>query len=1814
MKLFLIYKLHKMRILCILLFICMFNISQTLRAQLSVTSGVFTPDQLVKNIFLGDGVEVVNVKYTGADQAIGYFTNGKTNIGVEKGIVMCSGKANLAGQPNTGGSDGAANNLNNTDPDLDKITTNVIRDLCLLEIDFIPLSDSIQFNYVFASEEYEEWVCTVFNDVFGFFISGPGINGTFSNSGVNIALVPGTSTPVAINNVNNGNPGNAGCPKSNPQYFMANANGNVPTYDGMTKVLTAYAKVVPCQVYKIRLAISDASDYVYDSAVFLEAKSFGTPTIDVVTATASVDGAISEGCTTAKVRFVAPRPLAADLNIDVKLIGTATNLIDYTGIPTSVTIPKGDSIIEFDISGIADLLTEGDEMIGFDIQRNVCGRDTVWLIIRDPKLLKPNLGPDTTKCINANLMIDGTVPVPIPPPPTFTYNIPKVIPSLLDVNDPLKPLYVPLNVIGVLPGQLGPGVIRNICMDISHKWVDDMDVFIISPSGQILELTTDNGRDGDNYTQTCFDPLAIQPINYNDPFGAPKIYAPFTGNFQPEGSWDYLWDGAVSKTNGTWQLLLIDDAPLPEGTLNSWSISFNPDYDVNYDWSQNPSGLSCVDCPNPILDISAEGTYILKVTDSYGCEAKDTINISKVPAPAAPDVICGGAFAGGLAFNWTDVAYAKGYEVSTNGITWNPPNNGTYSHTINGLLLGQTATLYVKSLSDCGGGIDTLLCAMPPCTFNDPIITDIGDALCSGSATGFVDVDVPGAPDTITYQLGAKTNINGFFNSLTAGSYVVTVTDKNNCSDTISFTIKEPAVLKLNQMLSDSVKCFGDTTGKAWGIVVGGTPGYTFVWSNNSTDSVAKNLKFGAYKLTVTDANFCFAVGNVNVYEPAALTATSGSIPVKCPGSKNGKAFVKPSQGTAPYMYQWDATAGNQVQDTAFNLAGGVYSVTITDFNGCTLVKSQSVQEDPPMSVPLTKVNPSCSGKPDGSITANPSGGTPGYTYKWNDPLAQITKTASGLLPGSFTVTVTDAKGCTQTATEVLVAPANINIQSATLPTKCANTKDGKVTITVAGGIGPYSFKWADSPLTDSVRIDMMAGYFSVTVTDKAGCAESLSDTVYSPKAIVLQVTVDSVNCNGASDGEATGSSTGGGGGFTYKWSNGKMGSFATGFGIGQHMVTVTDAIGCSMMDTFEVFQPEAVSIQLFGINAKCNGAFSGEANANANGGVMPYKYAWDDPGSTKMPSLPGIKAGTYTVTVTDFNGCTQKKSVTITEPGPIDNTLVAESVSCAGKTDGQATSIPSGGVGNFTFKWSDPTGQTTMKAVNLAPNTYYVTITDGNGCKRIDTAIITAPVPIVLSPVGVNPLCNEGKGGTAFVTVNGGVAPFGFTWSNGAKQDSIKNVPASQYFVTVTDANGCSQETSVTLIAPNAINISAVPTDIQCSGDKNGMIDITATGGTGSFNFAWSNGTTNEDLTGVGAGFYTVTVTDGNGCTKLSSSGVNAVDPLIVSTKSSAVNCFGESNGTASVTISGGKPGYNVLWSNNAVSNTLAGLSAGVYYVTVTDQKNCALIDTAIVTGPSDSLYATYIVDSVRCADSDNGKIEFFPKGGNPPYSFSTDGIKYYQSTILIGLKAGTYYPIMTDKKGCKLALDSIIVPGPEPILVDLGPDFVLEYGKDTFLNAVITGGVAPLDYSWSLNDSLYLDCLPCLDPTVSGLDFAHLFSFKVTDANGCMSSDKILIQVKKTRLVWVPTAFSPNGDPNNPLVHVVGKSGTKVLVFRIYDRWGEKVHEARNFEINDVIGGWDGNFRNQPANSGVYVYYLEVLYPDGEFELLKGEITLIR
>ncbi|MFK7936118.1 MAG: gliding motility-associated C-terminal domain-containing protein, partial [Saprospiraceae bacterium] len=1376
----------------------------------------------------------------------------------------------------------------------------------------------------------------------------------------------------------------------------------------------------------------------------------------------------------------------------------------------------------------------------------------------------------------------------------------------------------PLEVENIFPRIVEDGVIASICIDsLLHFNIEDLDIYVVAPSGQFMELTTDNGGDGGNgnapdfYRSTCF----VADNAAND---ITTGSAPFIGEWQPEGEFSDLFG---SPTNGTWQLLIVDDendSPIFDGTLFEWSITFSAQYEINYQWSP-AAGLSCTDCPNPTANPASTMTYTYAVSDSRGCSETAEVTVSVGGSLPAPVVSCGNISDAEIEITFTDIAGSSGYEVNVDGNGWETPN-GNLSHTIMGLLPGQEVTVQVRGINNCGTAeIGSTTCETVSCVVPTVSIDNVIDVTCSSETDGEILVSASGGINgAFNFSLNGETNTTGEFFDLAAGDYQLIVFEAVDCADTLMITINEPAGIVASAMVLEEPLCVGLPGGSASVEVSGGTYPYFYQWTSGETDSIAINLRGGMNEVSIVDANDCEQVIAVDIPEPSPIVVMTSASNVNCNGAADGSIIVSATGGTAAgdYTFLWGENTSFSTNDTILDLAPDVYSLTVTDDNGCTAKAMVTIVEPDVITLSTTSTEASCSGNFDGSATVQVMGGSGDYNFAWNDPNNQTTATANGLTVGEYEVTVTDrAGGCEIVTTANVTSPNAIIVEQQAMATRCVDTSDGSLSLDISGGAGGYSVVWDDNPTTAAMRTDLSAGIYQATVSDAAGCFEIVQVRIPSPDSITYEIFSTQNSCRPQDDGTATINATGGTGNLLYQWDDLQMQQANQAFQLeaGTYSVTVTDERSCEEIASVEVTDAPPIEIMGEAGMPTCFGENTGFAEVMATGGIGELAYQWQGFTNQTANRLSDVPAGTYRVIVSDDVGCQEGFDVIVDQPTELMATTMVIPTSCE-NTSGDASVTPTGGTEPYTYMWSDAAGQTTSTVTGLDPTTYSVTVTDANGCSIVEMVDVSVPEQLNVNLSSTEASCGGVADGSVTAEPSGGAGGYTYQWSAGIDptQATIADLPLGNYTVTITDTNGCSVEQTVAIEEAAPFTISSTVTDENCIQDDAGAVNITVNDGVGQLTFQWSNNATTEDIDNLPAGDYFATVTDANGCQVLINATVQPEPEIDLEFAASDVSCNGLSDGTVSVVAQNGNGNYVYQWSDNSTDPIRLGLAAGLYEVEVVDDGGCRALDSIRIQQP-DSVLLDISTEPISCYDDRDGLLLVNARGGSPEYTYSLDGQRYGTSNAFINLTAGTYQVVAQDKNSCFSEPMEATIEQPEELTASLEHLLIYQFGDSLQLAPKINGGTGDLIYSWMPVDTTILSCFDCPNPYLRAT-FQTSVTLTVTDENNCRTNEATNIIVQKDRRIFVPTGFTPNADRTNDILLIHGEPDAKIIIFKVFDRWGELLYEQSAFDISDLKMGWDGNFRGQPAPAGVYVWYMEVEFVDGVRELYKGETTLLR
>ncbi|OWY22766.1 hypothetical protein C7N43_02425, partial [Sphingobacteriales bacterium UPWRP_1] len=650
---------------------------------------------------------------------------------------------------------------------------------------------------------------------------------------------------------------------------------------------------------------------------------------------------------------------------------------------------------------------------------------------------------------------------------------------------------------------------------------------------------------------------------------------------------------------------------------------------------------------------------------------------------------------------------------------------------------------------------------------------------------------------------------------------------------------------------------------------------------------------------------------------------------------------------------------------------------------------------------------------------------------------------------------------------------------------------------------------------------------------------------------------------------------------------------------------TVTDANGCVVTTGGVVNNIGGPLASALGADATC-GNSDGSLLVTVSGGTSPYTYSWSNGAATE--DLVGVSAGSYDLTVTDANGCVVTTGGVVNNIGGPSASALGADATC-GNSDGSVNVTVSGGTSPYTYSWSN--GAATEDLVGVSAGSYDLTVTDANGC----VSVISAVVDNVAGPDATLLLLNASCGnanGSINLTVTGGTPPYSYTWSNGAVAEDLSGLAAGDYMVTVADANGCTVMLSANISNTPVPALTATSVD-AIGGNANGSINITVSGGTPDYDYNWSNGATTEDLSGVAAGSYSVTVNDSNGCTATLTITVGNISCITATFTEADATC-GNANGEIDVTVSGGTLPYTYNWSNGATTEDITGLTPGIYSVTITDANNCETELTAAIE-EAEIAVAAFTGPTGICL----GETATFTFTGTAPsgtsfnWNFGSAGQLTGPGPHTVTWNAAgieTVTLTVTDANGCTDIYTQTILISTVNVTATIEPGGMIAPGDTVLLSAnAISLPVSTVIYEWTASSGT-IDCPSCPETIAIPSEYNTVYTVTATDSLGCNASASVSVTWMYEKYVTIPNAFSPNADGRNDIFRLVGINIAS-FELHIYDRWGGNMF---SIEDTDIGKGWDGKHNGIDCELGVYVYYVLVTFTDGTTQKLKGNVTLIR
>lgn len=1275
------------------------------------------------------------------------------------------------------------------------------------------------------------------------------------------------------------------------------------------------------------------------------------------------------------------------------------------------------------------------------------------------------------------------------------------------------------------------------------------------------------------YALACNVPISNNNITANQTICSNNLAAALSGSLPGGGNGIYAYQWLSSSNNSTW-------APIPNATAQNYAPA-TPTSTL-YFRRRVFSQPGCVDTTTSIA-IYVQNPILNNIVG----------NDQTICASGTPNLFTGTVPTGGLG------TYTYSWEQSNDNISWSPAPGGAVQNYQSGPILTTAYFRRVVTSGVCAANTSAVIQITLYPRLGDNII-GANQTICTGSQpaniTGLIPTGGSGAYN-FQWQSSSDNIVWNMVNGGVAPSYQPPVLTQNfyfrrlvtspPCVDTsnvVAIQVNQP--IGNNIIINDQTICAGVVPAQLSGSVAtggSGLPTYTWESSNNAITWAAvpggNSIHLtppapGAtiyYRRLISDGPCPTSTSNTItiVVDMAISNNVIGNNQTICEGATPvGLTGTLPAGGNSVFTYAWESGPDNNIWipiggSNVQNYIPGALNSTvffrrIVTSGTCIPNTAQSVMitvEPLIGNNTITSSQTICDGSaPAGFVGANPSGGSGVYSYSWESSPDNL---VWNVIPSGNTISYSEGT-------------LNANVYYRRIVSSGVCNSNTSASIHVLVNINP-----------------------SVVVNNVAVC--------FGQSATLT----------------ANGNIPGG----TYLWTTGQVTQTIS----VQPNVTTTYTVVYTLNNCPSQPADGVVTINTPALpNITPGGSLDLCPNATVSLTSDPgVNYLWSHDNSINAQTVTVNNTGTYAVTVTDVNGCISTSlpvQVTV-HTEPIASTTSTDA-RCFGDNTGTAFSDAVNGTLPYNFTWNTVPVQSGQIAYNLTAGTYIVTVTDLYGCTGTAQAIIGQPTQLMMLPFmesGVS--CYGGSDAVATALVNGGTPPYSFTWNTSPVQttQTVSGLAAGVLTLSAMDANGCVTNGNIQITEPNQLVISPNINPVRCYGEENGAITAVVGGGTPAYFYNWSTSPSQTTPTAINlpVGNYQVTVTDGNGCSGSASFTMTQPDTLIARASYTDAICSGESSGTATAIVSGGNGSYGYLWNSVPAQETqiATGLPAGIYLVTVYDPKGCVDTARAYIGQPQPVPFPVAVHDSV--CPGQNATMAAYADPGLKInwYSSPNDQTPFFTGTKvnIPELYNTTFYQIESeDSKGCKsprfpvfawvynLPVVDFIGSPLQAELPDAIVDFVPAQSMDR--NSI---------YSWSWDFGDGGQTSQFIAPSYQyGNEGSYDVTLTVVDTNGCINKavKKAYVEVNKVISVFVPNAFSPNGDGVNDYFSLEYRLIDEFVIV-IYDRWGNQVYTSFDPKFH-----WDGTANSVPAPDGTYVYVIKGKGKDGTPVSLGGNVILIR
>ncbi len=1167
-----------------------------------------------------------------------------------------------------------------------------------------------------------------------------------------------------------------------------------------------------------------------------------------------------------------------------------------------------------------------------------------------------------------------------------------------------------------------------------------------------------------------------------------------------------------------------------------------------HEWTGDVAYLDALDVANPNFTCTTAGTYNLtyRIVDNNGCENTSSVEITNIQGPSV--------FAGEdatLCFG-SDYVISDATASDVYGQSWITLGDGSFDdeNSLNPKYMpspddfanGSVDLVLTGYSSSCGSVNDTITLTLLP----EMVVAVGSENPFDIAATTKIEVEIQGwheagydlgfylvAPDGTEVKLynhiddiGGDDRFSangGDFSSLKFSTYA---------TDALDFT-KMDAPISGNYVITDPngwTNLYGKNPAEGgWSVKIIDT------W-NGAVGRLSRAI------ISFTDIN---RQGNMQTitYDSKTIddeirdnSSTTFYVPMglrtSCYGVCDARAIVNVIGGSGVFdSFVWSdpSIMGTDTVD----LCAGDFTVTVTDSYGCTASGSITVLSPDPIVLNTTGTDVMCYGGNDGSASVDATQGVGAYTYEWNDASASTTKDVDNLVAGTYIVKVTDENSCWSMDTVEISQPASaLNIDNIDVTASSCIDATGSITFALSGGVEPYTVTCPTASFVDGTATALASDDYMIHIEDAHGCS---IDTVVStkPAEIILTITKEDVLCNGGDNGSLSVAAEGGHGGFTYSWMSGSdeisTEPSAENLIAGTYSLHVVDEEGCQVDTILIIDEPQKLVVTDNVAKASCGGS-DGSIELTVSGGVEPYSYLWSNGAETATVS--GLTEGVYSVIVTDANMCEAYDTIAVNNDSELAiNIDAVTNVTNGCDFDGAIDITVSGAHGTPSFSWTNEAGEEVSTAedpTQLPKGTYYVKVVDEHTCAINETAIVGGVDKFeVKRMIAVDAKCPGSADGTLEpdLTDCGGVGPYTYLWAHdGSTTAKATGLVAGTYSVTVYDANGCESTISGTVGEPAPITADFIMTPSGCSVNTGVFEAVNITGGNAPYDIMWFESVSStlvfsgNPYNTAGVGNYKAVIVDAYGCLS-DTTNVTMVDEsnLDVTATISNIECYNDNSGSIALTVTGGSGNYAYAWSNGATESTATNLSAGEYYITVTDlTSNCQTAQTFTVEQPDAIVPSIVFTKPIQCAGDTEASFYATATGGagNLVYTWYSNGTKVSSDSIVSNVGEGIYSLMVVDANGCSV-FDTVTIVNPDTLKViasNMGESDCS--GATGWAEVTVEGGIAPYSYYWH---SAFSSDTVGTDARAINLG-VDIYVVEVTDAYGCNIVDTVEVLDKGT------------------------------------------------------------------------------------------------